>query len=150
VSWDTPVIPETVESIKQEDCSPDLPGQKQDPISKITRVKRAGGVVQVVEYLPSKHKALNSYPSNTKKKKKFLCTMNHGSFILVPIILLPCPAVRKFSIPCHLFYYSYNLPHSLTTTIARRMRGNKGLPVKPVLVSNKNHSLSDMPIMLVI
>jgi hypothetical protein len=31
---------------------------------------RAGGVVQVVEYLPSKCEALNSNPSTAKKKKK--------------------------------------------------------------------------------
>jgi hypothetical protein len=38
-------------------------GRKQDPISKITNAKRAGGVAQVVELLPSKCKALNSSPS---------------------------------------------------------------------------------------
>jgi hypothetical protein len=30
----------------------------------------AGGVAQVVERLPSKHKALSSNPSTAKKKKK--------------------------------------------------------------------------------
>jgi hypothetical protein len=34
--------------------------------------KRAGGVVQVVEYLRSKGEALNSNPSATKKKKKII------------------------------------------------------------------------------
>jgi hypothetical protein len=33
---------------------------KQDPISKITNLKRTGGVAQVVENLPSKCEALNS------------------------------------------------------------------------------------------
>jgi hypothetical protein len=33
-------------------------------------LKRAHGVVQVVEQLPSKCKALSSNPSTTKKKKK--------------------------------------------------------------------------------
>jgi hypothetical protein len=34
------------------------PGIKQKPISKITKAKRTGGVAQVVEHLPSKHRAL--------------------------------------------------------------------------------------------
>jgi hypothetical protein len=41
-------------------------GKKQDPISKITRAKSAGGVVQAVEGLPSKHKALHLNPSTAK------------------------------------------------------------------------------------
>jgi hypothetical protein len=45
-------------------------GKKRDPISKITRAKRAGGVAQVVEPLPSKCKALSSNPKTKKKKKK--------------------------------------------------------------------------------
>jgi hypothetical protein len=37
-----------------------------DPISKITKVKRAGSMAQVVEYLHSKYKVLSSTPSTTK------------------------------------------------------------------------------------
>jgi hypothetical protein len=37
---------------------------------KITKVKRAEGVAQVVEHLPSKSKGLSSNPSTIKKKKK--------------------------------------------------------------------------------
>jgi hypothetical protein len=44
--------------------------KKQDPISKITREKRAGGLAQMANCLPSKHKAPNSNPNMTKKKKK--------------------------------------------------------------------------------
>jgi hypothetical protein len=55
--WCTLVIPEMVGILKKEDCSP---GKKQDPISKITREKRNGGMVQAVEYLCSKCEALNS------------------------------------------------------------------------------------------
>jgi hypothetical protein len=33
--------------------------------------KRAGGVAQVVGCLPSKHEALNSNPSDAKKKSQF-------------------------------------------------------------------------------
>jgi hypothetical protein len=40
-----------------------------DPISKITRAKRVGGIAQAVECLPSKHKALSSNPMPQKKKK---------------------------------------------------------------------------------
>jgi hypothetical protein len=40
--------------------------KKQDPISKITRAKRADGMTKVVEHLPSKCKALNSNSSTTK------------------------------------------------------------------------------------
>jgi hypothetical protein len=32
--------------------------------------KRAGGVAQVIQHLPSKYEALNSNPSTMKKKKK--------------------------------------------------------------------------------
>jgi hypothetical protein len=45
----------------------DALNQKGDPISKITRVKRAGGLAQVIEYLPIKCEALNSTPSTTSK-----------------------------------------------------------------------------------
>jgi hypothetical protein len=47
-------------------------GKKQDPTSKITNVKSAGGLAlsQVVECLPSKREALTSTPSTAKKKKQ--------------------------------------------------------------------------------
>jgi hypothetical protein len=41
----------------------------KNPISIITRAKRAGGVAQVV---PSKHKALSSNP-NTAPPERYLC-----------------------------------------------------------------------------
>jgi hypothetical protein len=40
--------------------------KKQDPVFKITRPKRAGGVAQVVERLPCKSDALSSNTSTTK------------------------------------------------------------------------------------
>jgi hypothetical protein len=43
-------------------------GKRQALTSKITKAKRAGGMAQVIEYLPSKHKTLNSNPSTQKKK----------------------------------------------------------------------------------
>jgi hypothetical protein len=42
-------------------------GKKQDPFSKITNRKRAGGVAQG---LPSKYKALSSNPSTMKERKR--------------------------------------------------------------------------------
>jgi hypothetical protein len=44
-----------------------------DPIWKITKAKRAGGVAQVVKHLLNKHKALSLKPSTAFKKK---CTSN--------------------------------------------------------------------------
>jgi hypothetical protein len=47
-------------------------GKKWDPISKIARAKRVGGMAQAVEHLPSKHEAPSSnssIPSPTAKKK---------------------------------------------------------------------------------
>jgi hypothetical protein len=40
----------------------------EDPIQKITKVKRAGNVAHVTECLLSKHKALSSNPSTGEKK----------------------------------------------------------------------------------
>jgi hypothetical protein len=45
-------------------------GKKQDPISKITRAKMAGGMVQTVEYLPSKHEVLTPVPPKIKQTNK--------------------------------------------------------------------------------
>jgi hypothetical protein len=42
-------------------------GKEQDPISKTPRTKWIGGVVQAVEHLLCKSKALNSNPNPTKK-----------------------------------------------------------------------------------
>jgi hypothetical protein len=43
-------------------------GKEQDPISKTPRTKWIGGVVQAVEHLLCKSKALNSNPNPTKKQ----------------------------------------------------------------------------------
>jgi hypothetical protein len=40
--------------------------------TKKPKGKRAGGVAQVTECLPSKYKALSSKPNTTKKKKKLV------------------------------------------------------------------------------
>jgi hypothetical protein len=39
-------------------------------LNKTYHKKRAGGVVQVIKGLPSKHEAMSSNPSATKEKKK--------------------------------------------------------------------------------
>jgi hypothetical protein len=41
--------------------------KKLDPIRKITKAKRAGGMAQMVEHLPSKSEALNSNPSSASQ-----------------------------------------------------------------------------------
>jgi hypothetical protein len=41
-------------------------GKKEDPISKITRAKRAGGVAQEVQQLLASAEALSSNPGTTK------------------------------------------------------------------------------------
>jgi hypothetical protein len=43
--------------------------KKQDPISKITRAKRTGGVAQIEERLLCKCEALSSKPTTTKINK---------------------------------------------------------------------------------
>jgi hypothetical protein len=55
-------------------------GKKQDSISKITREKRPGGVVQAVEYLPHKHKVQSSNPSTTKRERKKVENLNEVNF----------------------------------------------------------------------
>jgi hypothetical protein len=44
-------------------------GKKQDPSSKITKAKRAGGIAQAVERLSNKCEVLSSNPSITKKRE---------------------------------------------------------------------------------
>jgi hypothetical protein len=59
-----------VESINRRITVQGVLDKKARSYVKITRVKRAGGMVQVVVYLPSKHEALSSNPCTTKKRKK--------------------------------------------------------------------------------
>jgi hypothetical protein len=41
-------------------------GIEQDTISKLTRAKRAGGMAQAVDFLPSKWEVMSSKPSTQK------------------------------------------------------------------------------------
>jgi hypothetical protein len=59
------VIPATG---KVENCGPGLPGHKCKTLFEKKKAKRASGVAQVVENLPSKCKALSSNPSSAKRK----------------------------------------------------------------------------------
>jgi hypothetical protein len=43
-------------------------GKQQDPLSKITRTRKAHGLPQAVEYLASKHKPLVQIQETPKKK----------------------------------------------------------------------------------
>jgi hypothetical protein len=69
--WHMAVIPATTGSINRRIIIKTSPGKKKcKPISKITRAKRAGGMTQVVEHMPS----LDSNPSTssfTKEKNSF-------------------------------------------------------------------------------
>jgi hypothetical protein len=52
-----------------EDHGPGWPGGKpRDPIWKVNKEERTGGLAQVVEWFPSKHKILSSSPSTTKQE----------------------------------------------------------------------------------
>jgi hypothetical protein len=71
-------------------------GKKWEPVSKTTRAKRAGGMAQLLEYLPNKHEALSSNIVLQKKKKVFF--ENSFFFLLLFIcaykawvISPPCP-----------------------------------------------------------
>jgi hypothetical protein len=48
-----------------------------NPISKATNAKRAGGIAQVVEHLPTKHKALSSTPTSLEMKVTFAINNRH-------------------------------------------------------------------------
>jgi hypothetical protein len=65
--WYTPVIPATQGSVKYEDHGS---GKKWDAISKITRAKKARGVAQMIECLPSKCEEPSSNLSTGKKQRK--------------------------------------------------------------------------------
>jgi hypothetical protein len=45
-------------------------GKKQDSISKITRSKRVGGMVQVIDCLYNMCEALNANPNITRKEMR--------------------------------------------------------------------------------
>jgi hypothetical protein len=47
-------------------------GIQGNPISKITRGKRAGGMAQAVEHLSSRHEALSSNPSRQEESQPYV------------------------------------------------------------------------------
>jgi hypothetical protein len=67
--WCTPVIPATLEAEVGGSWFEAKLGIKALS-EKQTESKRMGGVVQVVEYLPTKCKALCPIPNTTKKKRR--------------------------------------------------------------------------------
>jgi hypothetical protein len=69
----------------------------QDSIPKITKAKRAGGMTQVVEHLPSKHKAPSSNPSTTKRKRQSV----------VQVCYVPSNSLikRKKKKECHVSFF---------------------------------------------
>jgi hypothetical protein len=68
VWWCVFVIPAIWGSTKRRIVIQVNLGIKQDPISKITNVKRTDEVAQVVEHLPRKHKAPEFNPQYHKNK----------------------------------------------------------------------------------
>jgi hypothetical protein len=68
MEWHVLVIPAVVASLVRIVVPAGL-GKKWDPISKITRAKKVGGMAQAAESLPSKHKALSPNSSTTKNNK---------------------------------------------------------------------------------
>jgi hypothetical protein len=64
-----PVISATQRSTNGRIPVWDSLGIKQEPISEITKAKRAGGVIQMVEHLPSKCRALHSTPRPEKQNE---------------------------------------------------------------------------------
>jgi hypothetical protein len=65
---DTPVIPAMhMGSVNRRTVVQAGQGINVRPISKITKVKRAGNMAEVIEQLPSKHEALSSNPSTSRK-----------------------------------------------------------------------------------
>jgi hypothetical protein len=74
-------------------------GQKlRDPISKLTKVKRVGGVAQVVEHLPSKCAAQSSNP-NTARGKKRKPTSNFSISVMKSYIKINIPNQICFQPP---------------------------------------------------
>jgi hypothetical protein len=63
-----PVILPTLGSRDQDDCGsrPAMADSSGDPFSKIPNTKRADGVTQVAEQMPSKCEALSPNPSTAK------------------------------------------------------------------------------------
>jgi hypothetical protein len=64
--WHAPVTPATEGNINRRIMVQTILGKRQDPISNITRVKRTGGLAQVVQCLPRKHKALSQNPNTSR------------------------------------------------------------------------------------
>jgi hypothetical protein len=58
------------EKHKLEHHSLDQSGYKGRPILKVSKAKRAGGVVQVIEHMPTSTRALSSIPGTAKKNPK--------------------------------------------------------------------------------
>jgi hypothetical protein len=67
-------------------------GKKQDPISKLTRAERTEDVTQVVEYLPTKRKALSSNPVPPKNNNIIL---NHQAWWFTLVIPAPWEAEAR-------------------------------------------------------
>jgi hypothetical protein len=70
--WRILVIPATQETEVGGLQSKVAWAKTQDPVQKTTKTKRAGGVAQMVEHLPSNRVPLSLNPSTVKTKQKTL------------------------------------------------------------------------------
>jgi hypothetical protein len=89
-------------SSDQEDCGskPAQANSLQDPILKKKSQKRAGGVAQVVEHLPTKCEALNSNPITKKHIKPRTNRENTANTFENPLCLQSySPSKEKCSFP---------------------------------------------------
>jgi aminopeptidase-like protein len=70
--------PSNIEKHKTGKLLSECLGKKRDAISKVTRVKRASGMAEAIEYLSIKDELPNSNLSTAKKKKKVQCCTGGG------------------------------------------------------------------------
>jgi hypothetical protein len=69
---------------KDHGSKPARTNSSQDPILKTPNTKKDGGVVQVVEHLPSKCEALSSHQNSaTKTEKKLLMIKNESNCLKI-------------------------------------------------------------------
>jgi hypothetical protein len=93
---------------KQEDLVQAGWGIKPDPVSKITRAKKAGGVAQVVE---CKCKAQVQAQYCQERKRKQICLEDRNNLIIGKLLLVTLHQQTYFT-GCHMFkcYFSFEVP----------------------------------------
>jgi hypothetical protein len=72
--------------------------EKQDPISKIIREKRAGGMAQVIECLPSNTESLSSNPSTPHHIHKKMEKIHRSLLFIYRMKMLLTESFHQFSL----------------------------------------------------